>query len=97
MAENIEIINSNCPRDCYDGCGISIEKIDGRISRVMGDETHPVSRGRLCNKCAIAYNGVWQDEGERVTASTETNRQKGGGDCLNASVGMRQSLPLPTG
>ena len=63
MAENIEIIKSNCPRDCYDGCGISIEKINGRISRVMGDETHPVSRGRLCNKCAIAYNGVWQDEG----------------------------------
>ena len=79
MAENIEIIKSNCPRDCYDGCGISIEKIDGRISRVMGDETHPVSRGRLCNKCAIAYNGVWQDESERLLYPMKRSGKKGSG------------------
>ena len=79
MAENIEIIKSNCPRDCYDGCGISIEKINGRISRVMGDETHPVSRGRLCNKCAIAYNGVWQDEGERLLYPQKRTGKKGRG------------------
>ena len=79
MAENIEIIKSNCPRDCYDGCGISIEKINGRISRVMGDETHPVSRGRLCNKCAIAYNGVWQDEGERLLYPLKRIGKKGRG------------------
>ena len=96
MAENIEIIKSNCPRDCYDGCGISIEKINGRISRVMGDETHPVSRGRLCNKCAIAYNGVWQDETERLLYPLKRSGKKGRGSS-NASVGMRQSLPLPTG
>ena len=79
MAENTEIIKSNCPRDCYDGCGISIEKIDGRISRVMGDETHPVSRGRLCNKCAIAYNGVWQDESERLLYPMKRSGKKGSG------------------
>ncbi len=79
MTENTEIIKSNCPRDCYDGCGISIEKIDGRISRVMGDETHPVSRGRLCNKCAIAYNGVWQDESERLLYPMKRSGEKGGG------------------
>ena len=78
MSENIEIIKSNCPRDCYDGCGISIEKINGRISRVMGDEAHPVSRGRLCNKCAIAYNGVWQDANRAVVAPHETGRRQGG-------------------
>ena len=79
MSETIEIIKSNCPRDCYDGCGISIEKINGRISRVMGDEAHPVSRGRLCNKCAIAYNGVWQDETERLLHPLKRIGEKGRG------------------
>ena len=79
MSETIEIIKSNCPRDCYDGCGISIEKINGRISRVMGDEAHPVSRGRLCNKCAIAYNGVWQDETERLLYPLRRIGKKGRG------------------
>ncbi len=79
MSEHIEIIKSNCPRDCYDGCGISIEKIDGRISRVLGDEAHPVSRGRLCNKCAIAYNGVWQDENERLLYPMKRKGDKGSG------------------
>ncbi|MCY4360824.1 MAG: molybdopterin-dependent oxidoreductase [Gammaproteobacteria bacterium] len=79
MTENTEIIKSNCPRDCYDGCGISIEKINGRINRVMGDDTHPVSRGRLCNKCAIAYNGVWQDENERLLYPLKRTGDKGAG------------------
>ena len=79
MSENVEIIKSNCPRDCYDGCGISIEKINGRINRVMGDEAHPVSRGRLCNKCAIAYNGVWQDEDERLLYPLKRTGEKGTG------------------
>ena len=79
MSENIEIIKSNCPRDCYDGCGISIEKVDGRISRVLGDESHPVSRGRLCNKCAIAYNGVWQDENARLLYPLKRAGDKGTG------------------
>ena len=77
MSETIEIIKSNCPRDCYDGCGISIEKINGRISRVMGDEAHPDSRGRLCNKYAIAYNGVWQDETERLLHPLKRIGEKG--------------------
>ncbi|NIN33581.1 MAG: hypothetical protein GTO60_00145, partial [Gammaproteobacteria bacterium] len=60
------MIRSNCPRDCYDGCGILVEKINGKINRVLGDPDHPVSRGRLCNKCAIAYNGVWLDDNSRL-------------------------------
>ena len=79
MSQNLEIIKSNCPRDCYDACGISIEKIDGRISRVLGDDTHPVSRGRLCNKCALAYNGVWQDENERLLYPLRRVGDKGEG------------------
>jgi anaerobic selenocysteine-containing dehydrogenase len=59
-------IKTNCPRDCYDGCGIVVERRTGERLRVLGDPEHPVSRGRLCSKCAIAYNGVWQDERARL-------------------------------
>ena len=79
MTQTTETIKSNCPRDCYDGCGISIEKINGRISRVLGDATHPVSQGRLCNKCAIAYNGVWQDETARLLYPLKRTGEKGKG------------------
>lgn len=61
-----ESIKTNCPRDCYDGCGMIVEKrADGRL-RVLGDPDHPVTRGKLCSKCAVAYNGVWQDPKARL-------------------------------
>lgn len=57
----MERFRSTCPRDCYDGCGLSIEVDGGRVRRVLGDPDHPVARGALCGKCAIAYNGIWLD------------------------------------
>jgi anaerobic selenocysteine-containing dehydrogenase len=59
-------IRTSCPRDCYDGCGIVVERTDGRVTRVLGDPDHPVSRGKLCQKCALAYNGVWRDPAARL-------------------------------
>lgn len=54
-------VRTTCPRDCYDGCGILVEIRDSGRHRILGDPDHPVARGKLCSKCAIAYNGVWQD------------------------------------
>ncbi|MGE4617130.1 MAG: dehydrogenase, partial [Gammaproteobacteria bacterium] len=62
----IDRIKTNCPRDCYDGCGIVVERRDDGRHRVLGDPDHPVSRGKLCSKCAVAYNGVWQDPNARL-------------------------------
>jgi anaerobic selenocysteine-containing dehydrogenase len=59
-------IRTSCPRDCYDGCGIVVERAGGRLTRVLGDPDHPVSRGKLCQKCALAYNGVWRDPTARL-------------------------------
>jgi anaerobic selenocysteine-containing dehydrogenase len=70
-------IRTNCPRDCYDGCGIVVELRDNAQPRVLGDPTHPVSRGRLCIKCAIAYNGVWQDSSARLTHPMRRVGKKG--------------------
>ncbi len=75
-----EHIHSNCPRDCYDACGILIRKENGKIKQVLGDPDHPVSRGRLCSKCALSYNGVWQDENERLLYPMKRIGPKGAGE-----------------
>jgi len=72
-------IKTNCPRDCYDGCGIRVEIRDHGPHRVLGDPDHPVSRGKLCSKCAVAYNGVWQDASARLLTPRKRTGAKGSG------------------
>ena len=79
MTNSQETLRSNCPRDCYDGCGMIIKKENGQIQQVLGDPEHPVSRGRLCSKCALAYNGVWQQEQARLLYPLKRNGAKGEG------------------
>ena len=72
-------MRTNCPRDCYDNCGILVRPgTDGRVI-VRGDPDHPINRGTLCAKCAIAYNGVWQDPSERLTTPLRRFGPKGEG------------------
>ena len=74
-----EIIRTTCPRDCYDACGIAVAKsADGRI-KVLGDPDHAVSRGALCGKCAIAYNGAYLDPKARLTQPLRRTGPKGSG------------------
>lgn len=75
-----QMLKTNCPRDCYDGCGILVERRPGAPARILGDPEHPVSRGRLCSKCAIAYNGVWQDASARLGTPLRRSGAKGAGD-----------------
>ncbi len=79
MASDREIVKTSCPRDCYDGCGIAVVKRNGAITRVLGDPDHPVSRGALCGKCAIAYNGVWLDPDARLLYPMKRRGPKGEG------------------
>lgn len=59
-------IRTTCPRDCYDACGVLVRTTaDGRVT-VTGDPEHEVSRGALCAKCSLAYNGVWRDPAQRL-------------------------------
>jgi len=73
-------IRTTCPRDCYDACGIVVTLIDGERPRVRGDRDHPVSRGQLCQKCSLAYNGVFVDPGARLTAPLKRSGKKGSGE-----------------
>jgi len=74
-----ELIKTTCPRDCYDACGIVVIKRDGRITKVLGDPDHYVSRGALCGKCALAYNGIYLDERVRLTRPLRRSGVKGAG------------------
>ena len=80
-----QLIKTNCPRDCYDGCGIVVETRDDGRHRVLGDPDHPISRGKLCSKCALAYNGVWQDANARLQFPLKRVGRKGGNDFARIS------------
>lgn len=74
-----EKIKTTCPRDCYDACGMIAVVEDDKIARIMGDPDHAISRGTLCGKCALAYNGVWTDPDARLTQPMRRSGPKGSG------------------
>lgn len=41
-------VKSSCNRDCPDACGIVATVEDGRVVKIQGDPSHPVTRGFLC-------------------------------------------------
>lgn len=73
-----EVIRTTCPRDCYDTCGIEV-LVRGSDVRVRGDREHAVSRGKLCQKCTAAYNGVFLDPATRLTEPLRRIGAKGSG------------------
>ena len=85
-----EIVLTSCPRDCYDGCGVAVVKRNGLVHRVVGDRDHPVSRGSLCGKCALAYNGVWRDPKARLSTPLRRVGEKGGGEF--EAIGWNEAL-----
>jgi len=77
MPTQRQIVKTTCPRDCYDSCGMSVILEGGRIRQITGDPDHDVARGKLCGKCALAYNGVWLDERARLTRPMKRIGPKG--------------------
>ena len=61
-----EVVKTTCPRDCYDGCGVHVLKRGGEVVKVVGDPDHATSRGTLCAKFSLAYNGPWRDPKARL-------------------------------
>ncbi len=71
------VLKTTCARDCYDACGIAVYRENGVITKVLGDPDHAVSRGKLCGKCAIAYNGAWRDDALRLKSPLRRAGPKG--------------------
>ena len=74
-----EVVRTTCPRDCYDACGIVVVKRNGAVAHVRGDPDHPVSRGKLCVKCTLGYNGAWRDSQARLLEPLRRSGPKGEG------------------
>ena len=72
-------VKTTCPRDCYDACGVLVKMTsDGGMS-IVGDPDHHMSRGKLCGKCSIAYNGVWRSDSDRLSTPLKRIGPKGSG------------------
>jgi len=74
-----DVVLTTCPRDCYDTCGILVQRRDGRVTAVRGNPAHAVSRGTLCGKCSTAYNREWRDPTVRLTQPLRRMGAKGEG------------------
>lgn len=72
-----QVVKTTCARDCYDACGIAVYKMGEVITKVLGDPEHAISRGKLCGKCAIAYNGAWRDAALRLSRPLRRTGAKG--------------------
>lgn len=44
------VFRSVCSLDCPDQCGLLVHKKDGKIVKIEGDPSHPVTQGAICNK-----------------------------------------------
>ncbi|MEW9699766.1 molybdopterin oxidoreductase family protein [Paenibacillus sp. SI8] len=44
------IFPSVCSLDCPDQCGLLLHKENGKIVKIEGDPSHPVTQGAICNK-----------------------------------------------
>jgi anaerobic selenocysteine-containing dehydrogenase len=86
---------TTCPRDCYDACGMVVTVRDGAIRSVRGDPAHPVSRGKLCRKCSIGYNGVFLDPEARLT--TPLRRVGAKGERSFQPIGWDEAIELIAG
>lgn len=87
-----DFIKTTCPRDCYDACGIVVGRRDGMIRKVLGDPDHAVTRGALCGKCAIAYNGSWRAPDFRL--ATPLKRVGAKGEGTFEPIGWDEALAL---
>jgi anaerobic selenocysteine-containing dehydrogenase len=48
--EQSGVFSSVCSLDCPDQCGLFIHKEAGKIVKIEGDPSHPVTQGAICNK-----------------------------------------------
>ena len=97
MTQLDEVVLTTCPRDCYDACGIAVVKRDGAIRHVRGDPDHPVSRGKLCGKCSIGYNGAWLDPEARLTRPLRRVGAEGRGPVRARLLGRGARRRSPSG
>jgi anaerobic selenocysteine-containing dehydrogenase len=49
--ENLaEIHQSACPLNCWDSCGFQVKIENGKVTKVDGDPSHPITKGKICGR-----------------------------------------------
>lgn len=51
-----------CPRNCHDTCSLISEKVNGRLVRVVGDPTNPITAGTPCVKGHTHLNVLYHPD-----------------------------------
>lgn len=53
---------SVCPHDCPDTCAWCVELDQGKIVRILGDSTHPVTQGVICEKARYYPERIYGED-----------------------------------
>ena len=61
-----EIIQSACPRDCYEGCEIHATVVDGKLTKMGGGFGNPYTNGIICQRVRKYDDRVYSPE--RITS-----------------------------
>ncbi len=72
----MEIKYSVCPHDCPDTCALKVEIEDGKIVKVAGDPSHPVTKGVICEKVRAYPERIY---GNRILYPMLRTGKKGSG------------------
>lgn len=72
-----EIKKAICPYDCPTTCGFLVETDGKKILKILGDDTHPASRGLICRKMQRYERSVNSEE--RLLTPLIRNGEKGSG------------------
>jgi len=51
-------LESVCPLDCPDTCSLSVDVVDGVVTKVRGSRANPFTDGKICNKVARGLPGL---------------------------------------
>ena len=51
-----------CGRNCHDTCSLIAEKVDGRLVRLVGDPTNPITAGTPCVKGHTHLNVLYHPD-----------------------------------
>ena len=70
----MEIKYSVCPHDCPDTCALKVEIDDGKIVKVAGDPSHPVTKGVICEKVRAYPERIY---GNRILYPMRRTGKKG--------------------
>lgn len=44
------VYRSACPLNCWDSCGFLVTVEDGKVVKVDGDPSHPITKGKICGR-----------------------------------------------